>query len=150
MASLGSAHQATLVVFLAYGLATSLTWPAQGAADEQATQKVLDEITVTARKQEVDLQEAPVAVSVVSGTDFERANIVKLDNLNGYVPGLMITKNDGAGRVVSIRGVGWETAQNLSTQPSILVYLDGVYLAIRGRSWALLCSNARQSCPGLR
>jgi len=95
----------------------------------QTEGEVLEEITVTARKREMDIQAAPVAVSTVSGEDFERTNIVRLDNFNGYVPGLVIAKNDGAGRVVSIRGVGWETAQNLSTQPSVLVYLDGVYLA---------------------
>ncbi len=102
---------------------------AQAQSEGEPADRVLDEITVTARKQEIDRQEAPVAVSVISGADFERANLEKLDNLDGYVPGLMVTKNDGAGRVVSIRGVGWETAQNLSTQPSVLVYLDGVYLA---------------------
>lgn len=89
----------------------------------------LDEVIVTARKQQVDLQKAPIAVSAVSGEDFERSNVVRLDNFNGYVPGLTISKNDGAGRVVSIRGVGWETAQNLSTQPSVLVYMDGIYVA---------------------
>ena len=89
----------------------------------------LDEITVTAQRREVNLQEAAIAVSVLAGEDFDRSNIGRLDNFNGYVPGLNVAKNDGAGRVVSIRGVGWETAQNLSTQPSVLVYVDGVYMA---------------------
>jgi len=105
-----------------------LPCPAQSDAPEDEGE-VLETITVTARKREMDIQEAPVAISTVSGEDFTRANIVKLDNLTGYVPGLLVAKNDGAGRVVAIRGVGWETAQNLSTQPSVLVYLDGVYLA---------------------
>ena len=116
-----------VAVCLALALAADL--PARAESDDPAGQPVLDEITVTARKKEVDLQEAPVAVSVISGLDFERASLVKLDNVEGRVPGLMVTKNDGAGRVVSVRGAGWETAQNLSTQPSVLVYLDGVYLA---------------------
>lgn len=90
---------------------------------------VLEEITVTARKRAVEIQDAPVAISAVDGEILEYAAITKLDDFNGYVPGLTISKNDGAGRVVSIRGVGWETAQNLSTQPSVLIYLDGVYLA---------------------
>ncbi len=92
-------------------------------------ERILDEITVTVRRREIDLRDAPVPVSVVSGADFERSNLRTLDNVSGQVPGLMVTRNDGAGRVVSIHGVGWETAQNLSTQPSVLVYLDGVYLA---------------------
>ena len=92
-------------------------------------QSVLEEIVVTARKREVSLQDAPVAISVLSGDDFDRSNVVRLDNFNGYVPGLVVAKNDGAGRVVTIRGVGWETAQNLTTQPSVLTYIDGIYLA---------------------
>ena len=118
-----------LVTSLAAVPAPAAAAPPPGQSDSGAGDPVLDEITVTARKKEVDRQEAPVAVSVVSGTDFERSNLVKLDNLGGRLPGLLVTKNDGAGRVVAIRGVGWETAQNLSTQPSVLVYLDGVYLA---------------------
>ena len=89
----------------------------------------LEEIVVTARKHEVSLQDAAVAVSVITGADFDKSNVVKLDNFNGYVPGLNVSKNDGAGRVVTIRGIGWETAQNLASQPSVLTYIDGIYLA---------------------
>ena len=91
--------------------------------------QVLEEVTVTARKREVSLQQAAVALSVVSGEDFDKSNVVRLDNFNGYAPGLTVSKNDGAGRVVTIRGVGWETAQNLASQPSVLTYIDGIYLA---------------------
>lgn len=89
----------------------------------------LEEIVVTARRQQVDLQDAAIAVSVTSGEEFDRSNVVRLDNFNGYVPGLTVAKNDAAGRVVTIRGVGWETAQNLASQPSVLAYVDGFYLA---------------------
>lgn len=95
----------------------------------QNDEKSLDEITVTAQRRQMDIQEAALAVSVFSGQDFDRSNITRLDNFNGYIPGLVVAKNDGAGRVVSIRGVGWETAQNLSTQPSVLMYVDGIYMA---------------------
>lgn len=102
-------------------LASGLTLAAEGLG--------LEEITVTARKREVSLQDAPLAVSVTTGEDFARSNIVRLDNFNGYVPGLTVAKNDGAGRVVTIRGIGWETAQNLSTRPSVLTYVDGIFLS---------------------
>ena len=99
------------------------------AALPALAQSVLEEIVVSARKHEVSLQDAPIAVSVLSGADFDKSNVVRLDNFNGYVPGLVVAKNDGAGRVVTIRGIGWETAQNLTTQPSVLTYIDGIYLA---------------------
>jgi iron complex outermembrane receptor protein len=109
--------------------ATTLHGASPPGEEGSARPDLRDEITVTARQREVDLHEAPVAVSVVSGEDFARSHTGKLDHLSGYVPGLLVTRNDGAGRVVSIRGVGWETAQNLSTQPSVLLYLDGIYVA---------------------
>ena len=100
-----------------------------GPAEAQSGQAVLEEVLVTARRQEIAIEEAPVAVSALSGADFDRSNVVRLDNFNGYVPGLVVAKNDGAGRVATIRGIGWETAQNLTTQPSVLSYIDGIYLA---------------------
>ena len=102
------------------------TATATATAPDQAT---LEEVLVTARRRQVAIEEAPVTVSVLSGADFDRSNVVRLDNFNGYVPGLVVAKNDGAGRVVTIRGIGWETAQNLATQPSVLSYIDGIYLA---------------------
>ena len=101
----------------------------ESSSEAEPEEVVLEEITVTARKRAVEIQEAPVAISAVDSMPLERAAITKLDDFNGYVPGLTISKNDGAGRVVAIRGVGWETAQNLATQPSVLVYWDGLYLA---------------------
>ncbi|MEM7432135.1 MAG: TonB-dependent receptor [Pseudomonadota bacterium] len=89
----------------------------------------LDEIIVTARQQQRDVQDAPIAVSARSGADFDIANVSRLDNFNGFVPSLVVAKNDGAGRVVAIRGIGWETAQNIASQPSVLAYVDGIYLA---------------------
>ena len=113
-----------LKVFVAGAVTSTMIAPLPVLA-----QSILEEIVVTARKREVSLQDAPIAVSVLSGADFDKSNVVRLDNFNGYVPGLVIAKNDGAGRVVTIRGVGWETAQNLTTQPSVLTYIDGIYLA---------------------
>ena len=109
-------------------MAGSLTAAAE-EAEAQSSLAVLEEVLVTARRRQVAIEEAPIAVSALSGEDFDKSNVVKLDNFNGYVPGLLIAKNDSAGRVVTIRGIGWETAQNLTTQPSVLSYIDGIYLA---------------------
>ena len=105
--------------------------PSNMALAQESDAIVLDEITVTAQRRQVDIQDAALAVSVLSGEDFDRSNVIKLDHFNGYLPGLTVAKNDGGGQgsVVAIRGVGWESAQNLSTQPSVLMYIDGVFIA---------------------
>ena len=42
---------------------------------------VLEEVTVTAKKTEVKLQDAAIAVSVTSGSDFDASNIMRLEIL---------------------------------------------------------------------
>lgn len=116
-------------VFESGSMSAFLLLSLAGLVAPQQALAQLEEITVTARKQEVNLQDAAIAVSAISGDAFDQSNVVKLDNFNGYVPGLSVAKNDGAGRVVTIRGVGWETAQNIASQPSVLAYVDGIYLA---------------------
>ena len=115
------------LVFVSYSMSTLVLFLTSPSLFSQSLE--LEEITVTARKTQVELQDAAIAVSVTSGEDFDKSNVMKLDNFNGYVPGLTVAKNDGAGRVVTIRGIGWETAQNLASQPSVLTYIDGIYLA---------------------
>lgn len=110
-------------------VASVVAFPLVAQDEGDGARDVLEEITVTARKREVSLQEAPIAVATFDGAALDRAGIAKLDDFNSFVPGLLVGKNDGAGRVVAIRGIGWETAQNLSTQPGVLVYVDGVYMA---------------------
>ncbi len=105
-----------------------LTVPLAAQPEPKAT-RAQEEITVRSQKQTSSLELVPAAVSVASAEDLSRLNLSKLDDFNGLVPGLTVSKNDGAGRVVSMRGVGWETAQNLSTQPGVLLYVDGVYIA---------------------
>ena len=117
----------SLPLLLASAVSSALV--STSAVAQNETGGTLEEIIVRARTQEVNLQDAPVAVSVLSGDNIVKSNIRKLDDFNAYVPGLVVAKNDGAGRVVNIRGVGWETAQALTTQPSVLAYIDGVFLA---------------------
>ncbi len=111
-------------------LLTALASSAAALGDESGDRpQIEEEIYVTSNKRQTPLSEAPVAVSTASSRDLESTNIDRLEDFNAFVPGLLISKNDGAGRVASLRGVGWETAQNLSTQPGVLLYVDGVYVA---------------------
>ncbi len=103
---------------------------AQGAhAAEPEQIQSLEEIVVVAEKREVNLQKAAVAISAVDGERMAQSNVNELNDLNGFVPGLTIAKNEGAERVISIRGVGYETAQAPNTQPGVAFHIDGVYIS---------------------
>ena len=91
------------------------------------------DIVVTATKREQTLQEIPVAVSVVSAEEIERAEVQDLLDLQTLVPSLAVRQGQTSGNTTFfIRGFG--NGQNaIGLEPSVGVFIDGVY---RSRSAA--------------
>jgi len=111
------------LALLTAGLAVS----AAHAAD--APSSGLEEITVVGQKQETNLQKAPDSITALSATTLEQAGVTNPLDLNGLVPGLVITTSEGYDRSVTIRGVGFNTPQVDSAQPSVSYHEDGIYIA---------------------
>ncbi|WP_226017949.1 TonB-dependent receptor [Novosphingobium sp. FKTRR1] len=105
--------------------------PATGA--DAAPEAVGNAIVVTANKREQTLQSAPVAVSVTSAQTLERAQIRDIKDLTSVVPSLRVTQlQSSANTNFIIRGFG-NGANNAGIEPSVGVFVDGVY---RSRSAA--------------
>jgi len=95
----------------------------------------LEEIVVTSTKRQSTLQEIPVAVSVVQGADIKESQIQDVKDLQFLVPSLRITQLQTSGNTnFIIRGFG-NGANNAGIEPSVGVFIDGVY---RSRSAAAL------------
>lgn len=105
---------------------------AQDAAQE-AEDVDSNVIIVTASKRETTLQEIPIAVSVTSGEDIEDAQVRDLLDLQTLVPSLRVSQlQSSANTNFIIRGFG-NGANNPGIEPSVGVFIDGVY---RSRSAA--------------
>ncbi len=129
-------HRGSFAVLLAGASLSLLASPAlaqtQAAATDGAATAAsggLADIVVTAEKREVTIQSAPIAITAVSGDLLKQRNVNELNDISGYVPGLNIAKSGGAERIITIRGIGYETAQNPNTQPGVAFHIDGVYIA---------------------
>jgi outer membrane receptor protein involved in Fe transport len=86
-----------------------------------------NEIVVTALKREQTLQETPVAVSVTTAETIERAQIRDVTDLATVVPSLRVTQSQSQfATTYSIRGFG-TSGNNLGLEPSVAVFVDGVY-----------------------
>lgn len=91
------------------------------------------DIIVTATKREQTLLDTPVAVSVTSGATIEQAQIRDLKDLQTVVPSLRVNQlQSSANTNFIIRGFG-NGANNAGIEPSVGVFIDGVY---RSRSAA--------------
>ena len=108
-----------------------LTAMAQDEAEDGARR--LSTVTITATKREQTLQDVPVAVSVVDDTTIEKAEIQDLNDLQSVVPSLRVGQlQSSANTNFIIRGFG-NGANNVGIEPSVGVFVDGVY---RSRSAA--------------
>ena len=84
-------------------------------------------IIVTATKREQTLQEIPVAVTVTTAETLQRENIRDLQDLQTVVPSLRVGQlQSSANTNFIIRGFG-NGANNIGIEPSVGVFVDGVY-----------------------
>jgi iron complex outermembrane receptor protein len=113
--------------------AGGLTVPA--AAQDSTSKATLEEIVVTARKREENLQNTPVAISVFTAEALERQQIISTEDLDRVTPNLQFTSygplsgNNSAAQVF-IRGIG-QTDPSSGVDPGVGLYIDEVYM---GRS----------------
>ena len=107
---------------------------AQAAADGDSDAYSAEEdagtgnaIVVTATKRERTLQDTPVAVSVTTAETLERGQIRDLRDLQTVVPSLSVgQRQSSANTNFFIRGFG-NGANNAGIEPSVGVFVDGVY-----------------------
>ncbi|MCC5862715.1 MAG: hypothetical protein JJT93_12510, partial [Gammaproteobacteria bacterium] len=115
-------------VFTAACGALSLPVHAQQPPGSGARQ-TLDEILVTARRVEEDLQTTPVAVTAITIRDVENRQIVDISAVQNVAPNLLVQPlvgNSGVG--INIRGQAG-TENTSASDPAVGIYVDGVYTA---------------------
>jgi len=117
-----------------FGLvAAALAAPVFAQQDTDAA--FLEEIVVTSSKRETTLQEIPIAVSVLQAADIQESSIQDVKGLQFLVPSLRVTQLQTTGSTnFLIRGFG-NGANNAGIEPSVGVFIDGVY---RSRSASAL------------
>lgn len=90
---------------------------------------MLEEVIVTARKREESLQETPIAVSALSGTQLQDAGFNDLTDMGRIVPNLFTRTGSGGGSTqLFIRGVGARNS-GANFDGGVAIYQDGVYLS---------------------
>lgn len=128
------------LVVLSSTAALAAEAPAATAAEAEAAGDAggLTEIVVTAQKRPENLQETPIAISVLNGEGITNRHVQSLVDLgDGAIPSLRVApffSRPGA-LIVNVRGVGVLSDSNQPARDQgVGVYVDGVYL---GRPQAL-------------
>ncbi|MEM1146887.1 MAG: TonB-dependent receptor [Pseudomonadota bacterium] len=118
-----------------YGGAEAQTESSDADSDDA---RRLEVVSVTAEKQEESSQSVPVALTVLSGDTAEALNVVAVEDLVRFTPGLNVQQSDQARTRVRIRGVG-SRKFDIGSDPSVGIFIDEVYLPrFSGQEFALL------------
>jgi iron complex outermembrane recepter protein len=101
--------------------------PQDPPAQPSAQQGGLEEIIVTARKRAENLQNIPVAETVISKREIENLRIDSIERVASLAPQLVVGRNgSGNGASIGLRGVS-VAATSISLEQSVAIVVDGVY-----------------------
>ncbi len=128
-----------VAAILAGGALPALAPVAAHADDDPAkAASILDEVVVTAQRRTQALQDVPLAVQVVNNDLINDVAAEDMNDLNGFVPGLVVSGDSPTQPKYQIRGI--QTSDfGVGTDSAVGVYVDGVYSARSGA--ALLAFN---------
>jgi len=90
----------------------------------------LEEVVVTAQKRAESLQDTPISIRSFSQDQLVEKGVHQIEDLQAQVPNLQFSGHPNSATTprIYIRGVGL-TDDQITQDPSVAVYLDGVYLA---------------------
>ena len=110
----------------------------------QSTDSVsLDEVVVTAQKRSENVQNVPLAVSVVTARQLESAGVKEFTDVSRVAPSLTIRQADQPiNASVALRGIG-TFAYGIGVEPSVAVQLDDVPVSFQARAFSDLTDVER-------
>src|ERR1700722_16067616 len=96
---------------------------------DQSAQE-LEQITVTARKREENIQDAPLAIVALSEKMIKERDVVRIQDINALTPNLTIESGAGVagGASFVMRGIGSYDYELYADSP-VSFYVDGVLWA---------------------
>ena len=104
--------------------------PSAIAHAQDGAGNAIEEIVVTSRRKDENLQDVPLSVTVFSSESLEARNISNLVDLNTQVTNITIGAAGGFGGATSsvfMRGIGQDRSASVA-EPGVGIYVDGVYL----------------------
>jgi iron complex outermembrane receptor protein len=104
----------------------SLYWVSPAPAAAQDAVRTLDEIVVTARKKEEDMQSVPISISAFTAEEIENRGIQSLEDLARQTPSLEFASSGAVtSRRPIIRGLAQQT--RVGDEVNVSTFVDGVY-----------------------
>jgi iron complex outermembrane receptor protein len=108
-------------------------YAAEAAGADAATDgSRLEEVMVTARKRSENVQTVPTPVTVISGQDIQRQNLLNFTNFQYKFPAFSVYLTNPKQQNLGIRGIGNNGFNTDGIDGSVGIFVDGVYTGRQG------------------
>lgn len=98
--------------------------------------QMLEEVIVTAQKREENVQDVPIAVTVLNEELIESAYSNNMESLQQLVPSVSFRKgNTTRNSAITVRGIG-TISFSIAAEPSVSTVVDGVVLGRSGQAFS--------------
>jgi len=112
-------------------------------AQELPQEEGLEQIVVTARRREENLQDVPISVTALNAAALENQRILTFTDLTRAAPSLTVTEGTNSNNsTIYLRGIG-TNAFSISAAPSVVVVVDDVALVQQAQAFSGLNDIAR-------
>ncbi len=123
---------AILAVAISAGLGVAMPAWAQQADDEQQDNSRLEDVIVTARKRDENIDVVPLAITAMTSETITNRNIDTIEDVAAYTPGFYTQAQTGTGtgrndrsfRQLTFRGIGANTT-NVGPYAGGVAFMDG-------------------------
>lgn len=130
---LGTSQQLSGAARSAIGIAVAAALAATAsrthAADASVSASALQEVIVTARKREENVQDVPVSINVLTGKDMQNLGITQFEDFAEKVPSISFISVGPGTQIFFMRGVSDGSNPNYSNSSSTGVFLDDTSLS---------------------
>jgi iron complex outermembrane recepter protein len=128
-ATTAPAAQSSAVTLTGTSGGTVAVAPTPGVANAS-----IQDVVVTARLREENLQDVPIPVTAVSGDQLDKEHQATVKDFAQKSPSLTVNAPNARQSSIAIRGVGKNIA-NEALEASVGVIVDGVFVALPGLTW---------------
>ncbi|MBB3860972.1 iron complex outermembrane receptor protein [Novosphingobium hassiacum] len=119
---------------LAFAQSTARSTAAQASASADEPQEGVADIVVTAQRRAENLQRVPIAVTAINAARLETLGVRSVADIAKFTPSLSLDPSPSSpafGSILNLRGQA-TTGGILQLEPTVGVYLDGVYMPGQG------------------
>ena len=100
----------------------------RASAQSASAQAMLEEVVVTARRREENLQDLPLSIAAISADAMEAQGIYSVEDVGDFIPNVTLTQSDRANNTrIVIRGIGGGHPDPVFPFGSGM-YIDGHYI----------------------